>query len=141
MSDGILYREFTINGATDWAHVVTMVKANAPAMAEKGTPLRVIVTEEAQDRLDDQIRYYFGVVIRTISEQVWLAGKQYTKEAWHELLAKQFLPGKEVVLPDGEIVTRRQSIARGHISLKAMTKYIRDVEAYAGSELGVRFDG
>lgn len=135
-----LYREFTLRSPADAGAMVNFIKSNAAAFVDKGTPLRVIVTEEEMDRLDEQIKYYFGVVVKAIAEQVWVAGRQFDKDVWHEQLAKQFLPTKELVMPDGEIVLKRSSIARGQISLKRMGKYLQEVEAYAATEHGVRFE-
>lgn len=135
-----LYREFVISTPAVASILVNFLKSNAGVFADKGTPLRVIVTEEEMDRLDEQIAYYFGVTIKTIAEQVWISGRQFDKDAWHEELAKKFLPTKELLLPDGEIILKRSSIARGKISLKKMTTYIQEVEVYAATELGVVFD-
>lgn len=135
-----LYREFTLRDTADAVAMVAFIKSNAGAFVEKGTPLRVIVTEEEMDRLDEQIKYYFGVVVKAIAEQVWLQGRRFSKDEWHEHLAKQFLPTKELVMPDGEIVLKRSSIARGQISLKRMTKFIQEVEAHAATEYGVEFE-
>ncbi|MFM0630748.1 recombinase [Paraburkholderia xenovorans] len=140
MSDATLYREFTLRDGGVWSSLVAFVKSNAPAFADKGTPLRVIITEEETDRLDEQIRYYFGVVVKTIAEQAWIEGRQFSKEAWHEELAKMFLPTREITTPSGELVLKRSSIARGQISLKRMTKFTKDVEAYASTDLGVVFE-
>ena len=132
-----LYREFTLDTAAAATVMVNFLKSNAPAFAERGTPLRVGVTEEEMDRLDEQIKYYFGPLMKQVTEQAWVTGRQYSKEVWHEHFAKLFLPATELTLPDGEIVIKRGSIARGKISLRAMTAFIRLVEAYAGAELGV----
>lgn len=139
MSD-TLYREFVLSTPSIGSILVNFLKSNAAAFVEKGTPLRVIVTEEEMDRLDEQIAYYFGVVIKTIAEQVWLNGRQFDKDEWHEELAKKFLPTRELNTPSGEIILKRSSIARGKISLKKMTAYIQEAESYAASELGVVFD-
>ena len=135
-----LYREFTLDPPAAGAVLVNFLKSNCAPFAEKGTPQRVIVTEEEMDRLDEQIAYYFGPLMRQVTEQAWVQGRQYSKEVWHEHFAKLFLPAKELVLPDGEIVIKRGSIARGKISLKKMTAFITEVEAYAATELGVEFD-
>lgn len=140
MSEAALYREFTLRDGGVWSSLVAFVKSNAKAFADKGTPLRVIVTEEEIDRLDEQIRYYFGVIVKSIAEQAWIEGRRFDKDAWHEELAKMFLPTREITTPSGEIILKRSSVARGHISLKRMTKYIKEVEAYAASELGVIFE-
>lgn len=139
MSD-TLYREFVVSGPDIAQGLWRFIKANAKAYCERKTPLRVIVTEDEQDRLDTQIAFYFGVIIKGLAEHAWVDGKQFSKEAWHEYLAQQFLPTKEVVLPSGEIIQRRQSIARGHIGVKAMTAYITQVQAYAATEFGIEFD-
>jgi hypothetical protein len=134
-----LYKEFVLRDGGIWNLLVAFVKANAPSFAEKGTPLRVIITEEEVDRLDAQIAFYFGVVIKTIADQAWVGGKQFSKEAWHEELAKMFLPTKEIITPSGEIILKRSSVARGQISIKKMAKYTTEVQAYASTELAVEF--
>lgn len=135
-----LYREFVLDGPSVAKILWNFLKSNCKAFSDRGTPLRVIVTEEEMDRLDVQIAYYFGPCMKQICEQAWVEGRQYSKEVWHEHFAKQFLPAKELVLPDGEIVLKRGSIARGKISFKAMTKFLLEVESCAASELGVIFE-
>lgn len=136
MSD-TLYREFVITGPGPWGAMIAFLKANVRAFIERNRPLRVIVVEEEQDRLDEQIRYYFGVTVKAVSEQAWVNGQRFSKEAWHEHFARMFLPPKEIVLPDGEVVIKRASIARGHIGIKVMAEFTQQVEAYAATELGV----
>lgn len=135
-----LYREFVLDTSAAGSVLVNFLKSNCAAFAGRGTPLRVIVTEEEMDRLDDQIAYYFGPCMRQICEQAWIAGRQYSKEVWHEHFAKLFLPATELVMPDGEIIIKRGSVARGKISLKKMNVFLLSVESYAAAELGVVFD-
>ena len=135
-----LYREFELTSPSVGVSLVNFLKQNASACAERGTPLRVIVTEEDMDRLDEQIKYYFGPVVKQITEQAWIEGRQFTKEVWHEYFAKLFLPFNELVMPDGEIVVKRGSIARGQIGFKKMATFLTEVEAHASQELGVVFE-
>jgi len=135
-----LYREFTISTPAAGIVLVNFLKSNCKAFAERGTPLRVIVTEEVMDRLDEQIRYYFGPCMKQICEQAWVGGRKFSKEVWHEHLAGLFLPSTELVMPSGEIVVKRGSVARGKISLKKMNVYLLEVEAHAAQELGVVFE-
>lgn len=135
-----LYREFVLDGPQVARILWAFLKSNCKPFADKGTPLRVIVTEEEMDRLDEQLKYYWGPCLKQIAENAWVEGRKYSKESWHENFAKSFLPSHEIVLPDGEIVIKRGSIARGKISMKAMTKFLMEVESYAASELGVMFD-
>ncbi|WP_454695693.1 recombination protein NinB [Achromobacter aegrifaciens] len=136
MSDQ-LHREFLLTGEAPAAAMWQFVKSNARPFAERGQPLRVIVTDEEEDRLEQQIRYYFGVVMKAIAENVWVEGRQFSKEVWHEHFARKFLPLTELVMPDGEVVIVRASIARGKIGVRAMAKYTEEVLADAAIEYGV----
>jgi hypothetical protein len=135
-----LYREFKLDTPAVASVLVNFLKSNCKAFADKGTPLRVIVTEEEMDRLDEQIKYYFGPMMKQVCEQAWINGRQFDKNTWHIFFAKKFLPSTEFVLPDGEIEIKRGSVARGQISLKKMNVYLLEVEAYCGQELGVVFE-
>ena len=135
-----LYREFILSTPSVGLILVNFLKSNAGAFIDRGTPLRVIVTEEEMDRLDEQIGYYFGPCMKQVCNQAWCQGRQYPKEVWHEVFAKMFLPSSELALPDGEIVIKRGSIAKGKISLKKMNAFLMEVEAYASQELGVVFE-
>lgn len=132
-----IFQEFKITDATQAKALHEFLKANAKTCADAGIPLHVIVTNEEIDRFDEQVMYYFGIFIKALREQVWPAGKQYSREAWHEYLSTKFLPCKEVELPSGEITFVRASIARGKIGMKAMAAYTRECEAWATSEYGV----
>lgn len=136
MSDQ-LHREFLLTGEAPAAAMWQFVKSNARPFAERGQPLRVIVTDEEEDRLEQQIRYYFGVVMKAVAENVWVEGRQFSKEVWHEHFARKFLPPTELVMPDGEVVIVRASIARGKIGVRAMAKFIEEVLAEAATEYGV----
>ncbi|MRR49353.1 MAG: recombinase [Rhodocyclaceae bacterium] len=133
-----LYREFTLKSPSIWKLVVSFINDNAAACIARNAPLRIIITEDEMDRLDEQIAFYFGVIVKSTAEQAWVNGRQYSKEVWHEHFAQEFLPPIEIELPTGEIITRRASIARGKIGVKAMAHYTQEVEAYVVGELGVR---
>ncbi len=136
----VLYREFILDTPAAGVVLVNFLKSNCATFVERGTPLRVTVTEEEVDRLDLQIAFYFGPLMKQVCEQAWVEGKRFPKEVWHEYFSKMFLPSTELTLPDGEIVVKRGSVARGKISLKKMNVYLLEVEAYCGTELGVIFD-
>lgn len=132
-----LHQEFTLRSPLVWQSLVDFVRQHAKPANDAGRPLRVILTDEDADRLDEQIAFYFGVVVKATTEQAWVAGRQYSKQSWHEYFAEMFLPLIEVELPNGQLITRRQSIARGKIGVRAMAKFTEEVEAYVASELGV----
>lgn len=134
-----LFKEFRLTDPQVGTNLVNFLRSNAKPMNDAGTPLHVIVTNEELDRLDVQIAYYFGVTVKAIAEQVWVEGKQFDKETWHEYFAKKFLPEKEFQLPDGSTTLRRQSVARGKIGMKVMAKFTMEVEAHSSQEFGVEF--
>lgn len=135
-----LFREFSLRGRADWAEVVATVRAAAPTMARDGRPLRVILADDDQDRLEEQVRAYFSLVIEPIAEQVWVDGRRFEVKAWHVHMKEKFLPSREMRLPDGTVKMVQPSIARGEISVRAMSEYMTKVAAHAASELGVQYE-
>ncbi len=138
MSATPLYREFVLRGPSVWAGFVALVKANAKTFADKGEPLRIILTSEERKRNNEQNRFYWGVVLRDIVEQAWVNGRQFDKDTWHEYFARMYGVSENVTLPDGEIVTRRKSTTQ--MSVGEFSAYTAQVQAYAANNLGVSFD-
>ncbi|MDN8081184.1 recombination protein NinB [Burkholderia multivorans] len=133
-----LYREFTLKNGNVWSMLVAFVRANAPAFASKGEPLRVIVTAEERQRNAQQNRFYWGAVLKQIAEQAWVEGRRFDKDAWHEYFARKYGVCDELVLPDGEIITRRKSTTQ--MSVGEFSTYLNQIQAYAAGELGVEFE-
>lgn len=133
-----MYREFTLRTPSAWNALVALVRANAKACADAGKPLRLIVTTDETKRNADQNRRLWGYLYKTIAEQAFVNGQQFDADVWHEALARKFGVCDEVVLPDGEIVTRRKSTTQ--MSVSEFSEYMERVSAYATQELGVQFD-
>lgn len=137
--DGVsrtLYREFVLRGPSVWALLVAFVKANAEACIKRNKPLRVIVTEEDRKRSTEANARYWKL-LSIIAENAWVDGRKFDKEVWHEMFARMYLPLEEMVLPDGEIIQRRQTTTA--LKVGAFSEYMQQVEAYASMELGVEF--
>ncbi|MDR5757004.1 recombination protein NinB [Caballeronia sp. LZ035] len=137
MSTTVLYREFLMRSPAVGAALVAFLKANAAAYAERGEPLRVIVTAEEKQRNASQNRFYWGGVLKQIAEQAWVDGRQFDKDAWHEFFARKYGVLDDLVLPDGEIVTRRKSTTQ--MTVGEFSEFIQQVQAYGAGELGVEF--
>lgn len=133
-----MYREFVLRSPAVWKALVSVVKANAKACADKGTPLRVILTSEEQKRNPEQNRRLWGHLYKQIAEQAWINGRQYDAEVWHEMLARKFGVCDDFELPTGEVVVVRRSTTK--MSVHEFTEYMDRVEAYAATELGVVFE-
>lgn len=132
-----LYREFTFSRPEVWQGFVAFLKANAQGCLDAGSPLRVIVTTEESKRKDEQNRYYWGRVMRQISEQAWVNGRLYDSDVWHEHYARKYGVCEDIVLPNGETITRRKSTTQ--MTVREFSEYTNRVEADAATELGVQF--
>lgn len=133
-----LYREFHLRTSTVWNTFHAFVKANAKAMADAGTPLRIIVTTAETRRNNEQNKRYWGHVLKTISDQAWVDGKRYTADTWHEFFARKFGVCDDVTLPGGEVISRRRSTTE--MTVSEFTAYMTEVESHAVSNLGVTFE-
>jgi len=99
--------------------------------------LRVIVTEDEKKRNTEQNRRLWGYLYKTIAEQAWVDGKQFSKEVWHEHFARMFGVCEEMILPDGEIITRRKSTTE--MTVGEFADFMTQIEVYAAQELGVEW--
>jgi hypothetical protein len=112
-----------------------------PAAAD-GVIMRVDVQEWDDDRSLQQNRFYWGPCLKEISEQARVAGVQYTDEAWHEFFKRQFLGFEiEKVYVAGRkratIIRRLRSTTK--LGVRKFSKYLDQLQAYAATELGVKF--
>ena len=135
-----LYREFVLRGPSDAQQCVGFMKENAGPAAERGKPLRVVVTAEDRLRtLEQNARYWGRAVLGTIADQASVDGRQFDADTWHEHLAEKFCPRVEYRLPDGRLFNRRKSTSE--LTVREFSDYVTSVEVYAATELGVEFDG
>ncbi|QYY30255.1 recombination protein NinB [Cupriavidus pinatubonensis] len=134
-----LYKEFTLKSPGIWPFIVSFIKANAAACADKGAPLRIIVTAEERRRTNESNRYYWGVVLRDVSEQAWVQGRQFDKDTWHTFFADLYGVKIERTLPDGRIHLTRKSTS--DMTAGEFSEFLTKVQAHAANEFGVTFDG
>ena len=132
-----LYKEFVLNGPAAWRDFKNIVRDNAKAFNDSGKPLRVILTSSDRKRSNEANAFYWAFLLQQISEQVWTEGRQYSKNVWHEYFAQMFAEKIEITLPDGSILNRRKSTSE--MKMGEFSDYLQRVEAFAATELGVRF--
>lgn len=116
--------------------------ANAQAIVLNGRPARIVCQEHEDDRSLQQNRFYWGVVLKEISEQARIGGQRWASEAWHELGKRQFL-GYEVVKVQvagrKKPTVYRRLRSTTSLGVRAMSKYLEQVMAFAVTDLGVQF--
>lgn len=78
-------------------------------------------------------RYWGGGVLKQIAEQAVINGKTYPAEVWHEQFKRQFIGVIE--LPNGEVIGKSSR----DLNTKEFCDFSDQVEAFAATELGVRF--
>lgn len=109
---------------------------------EQGLCLSVQVMELEDARTIQQNRFYFGVVLKEISEQAQINGMGATAEGWHLFFKRKFLGYKftKTRLPGAKrpSVTRELRSTRG-LSVKKMSVYLEQIQACAATDFGVAF--
>lgn len=93
-----------------------------------------VLTVARRKRTKAQNRRYWGKgVLAQVAEQAVVGGKQYSAETWHEMFKRMFIGVEE--LPDGQVVGKSSR----SLTTSEFSDFCTQVEAYAASELGVRF--
>lgn len=131
-----LYREFTLRNVGVWSAVVAFIRANAPSFADKGEPLRVIVTAEERQRNGPQNRKLHAMLTE-MSDNAWWNGKQYPMEFWKEYYRRRFLLKDEYETPTGEIIQVYWSTA--DLSVKQFSDLIEKIHVEGANEFGIEW--
>lgn len=93
-----------------------------------------VLTVARKKRTAAQNRRYWGRgVLAQIAEQAAPGGKLYPADVWHEQFKRQFIGVIE--LPNGQVIGKSSTA----LSTKEFCDFCDEVEAYAATELGVRF--
>jgi hypothetical protein len=129
-----MQKTITLRNESNAQSLWAFLKQNWRAMADAGHPLAVSITEAKSKRSTEQNRRYWALVTE-IADQAWVDGKQFSKDAWHEHLAREFGVCKEVTLPSGEIALVREST--GDMDVATFSAFMQRVEVYASTELGI----
>jgi hypothetical protein len=118
-----------------WAWTLNAMRLGEPVRIEFGRA-------RPQDRTIQQNRYYWGVLLKEISDQVMLEGQWWVSEAWHEYFKRKFLGYSiEKVKIAGKrrahVIRRLKSTA--DLEIGPFNKYLEQITAYAVLDLGVYF--
>lgn len=112
------------------------------ALWQDGERVSLVAQAEEDAKTVQQGRFYWGIVLKEISEQARIDGVQYSAEAWHELMKRTHLPRrKKLVRVAGKkrpVVTTTIGTTQG-IGIKRMSAFIEAVLAFASTDLGVEF--
>lgn len=115
------------------AHVVLadlwpLIKATLTA----GKRLQLTVKPEKRSAAQNR-RYWGQGVLAQVAAQAVVGGKLYSAESWHEQFKRMFIGFDE--LPNGQIIGKSST----GLTTAEFCDFCTQVEAYAATELGVRF--
>ncbi len=136
-------RTFRLVGRQQVAALLALV-GNLPVDPAK--PIEVVIREEKKIRRADANALMWVGPLKDIAEQAWIAGRQYSAEAFHEFFKRDFLPEIEsdqtkdgyvkwVISPSGDRILVGSTT---QLTVKGMARYLEQVYAY-GASMGVQF--
>jgi hypothetical protein len=129
-----LNRTFEIRHESHIVACGAFIRANWRACLEAGEPLRIEVTQRGDKRSAEQNKRYWAL-LRSISEQAWVDGRQFDSETWHEHFRRTLIGTEEIHLPDGTRIER--GISTTTLSVSEFTSFMDRIEQYAAEQLGV----
>lgn len=110
--------------------------------AEGAGRLSVVIQPEEDAKSVQQRRYYHGVVLKEIAEQVVVNGERFDLKVWKEHFREKYVGYRWVVLKDpmtGKKKRRKVRVSTEDFGIKAYSRLIEQVTAEAVTDLGVMF--
>ena len=98
-------------------------------LAYAGKRIRIIIEKYTKKRSNEQNAYYFGVIVKMISQHTG-----YTDKEVHRLLAESFLGTKEVKI--GDLVSK-QPISTTTCSTSDFMAYMADIQQWAAENINL----
>lgn len=91
----------------------------------------LVLRERKAKRSRDQNRRYWAL-IRECAETVWIDGRQFKQDTWHEFFRREFIGKTEVEMPSGELVS--QGISTTTLSVAEFTDYMQRIEQWCADQ-------
>jgi hypothetical protein len=114
----------------------------ACAIVAAGDCVDVLVRKHEDDRSLKQNAYYWGFVLKHVSEQGRIDGARYSREAWHELFRRLVLSyqvTKIAVAGRKKKMILRKLRSTTDLTVHAFTRFLEEVIAMSATEFGVAF--
>ena len=74
-------------------------------------------------------------IYQHLSETVWVDGRRFDPETWHEYCKGKFIGYDVIAMPDGSEIRRPMSSTK--LNTAEMTDYQNNIQAWAAAEFGV----
>lgn len=103
----------------------------AEELVKAGHPVEIIVRLRKSKRSIEQNKRYWAL-LRDVAATVWVDGKQYRDEVWHEQFRRWFIGMDEITMPDG--TTELRGISTTKLSVGEFTEYMQCIEQWAAEQ-------
>lgn len=127
--------------------LIRFIQTNWQSMAQAGKPMAVHCLEDKRNATQEQ-RGLMWLRLQDIERQVFINGRQYSADVWHEYCKQKFLPEEDgpthlaladyrkwSYMPDGQRILMGST---ERLTAKGKSWYIQQIEAF-GAEMGVQF--
>lgn len=94
-------------------------------------PMELILRPLKSKRSIDQNRRLWAIY-REVAALVWVAGKRFSDECWHEQFKRWFIGMEEIVMPDGTIEQR--GISTTTLNVAEFSEYMRSIETWCAEQ-------
>lgn len=74
-------------------------------------------------------------IYQHLADTVWVDGKRFSSETWHEHCKGKFIGYDVIAMPDGSEIRRTMSSTK--LNTAEMTDYKNNIQAWAAAEFGV----
>lgn len=113
-----------------------LFKNIVPEMLSGCADLEIVLRPYQSKRSTEQNKRLWALY-REIADNVWVDGRKFDQDTWHEYFKRRFIGCTERVLPDGGTETR--GISTKTLNTAEMAEYQTRIEAWA-AEQGVIFE-
>lgn len=131
-----MLRAFILRSDQHAQALYAFLKANWRDMAEAGKPLAVQVLEHKAKRNAEQNKKMHADFTE-IAAQAWVAGQQFSPEAWKEHYKRLYIGIEEVLLPSGQI--EKRGISTTTLNVHECADFITQYQKDAIENYGVQF--
>jgi len=115
--------------------------------------IEICIRPVTKTRSESQNKRHWAAVMKDISDQAYVGGKQFSVEIWHSFLKAKFLPSPECEdiallvknpekyqlfadMPDGSVKCVGSTT---QLTVRGFSEYMESVQAWAVTECGVMF--
>ena len=94
-------------------------------------PFEIVLRPLKAKRSQDQNRRMWAL-LREVAATVWIDGRQFADEVWHEHFKRQFIGQEEITLPSG--ATEIRGISTTTLSVADMGTYMDEITRWCAEQ-------